>query len=316
MENGFESYCRKWLREKKGSIKESSLARYSLIIQNHLIPYWGDLDIGKIDSNDVKNFVDYLLVDGNKRTGKGLGSYTVSGIVQLLVSIIHCYREEYELPYKPIRVQVSATKENGIPLSPDDATVLKNYLFIHSNDMKNVGLALCLMLGLRAGEVCGLKWSNVDFNNKVLNIENIVSRVYEKDPVTGKGSSRVLEGDPKTKNSRRSIPLTRTVYDLLIISRHKVDSDCYIITSNKKPAEPIALWSYFKRLINKLGMNDDYTVHSLRHSFGTNCVASGMDYKSISKLMGHSSTIVTLDLYVHPQIGTMREQLEAMEKRL
>ena len=316
MNNSFIEYCNSWITAKKPCIKETSFARYSLMIQNHLIPYWKDFDMAKIDSVEVKKYAEYLLTIGNKRTGKGLGAYTASGIIQLLVSIVHSFRAEYELPYKPIHVQIPVTKENGVPLSPDDATVLKNYLFLHNNDMKNVGLALSLMLGLRVGEICGLKWSNIDFSKKTLNVESIISRIYEKDPASGKGSSHIIEGNPKTKNSRRIIPLTRTVFDLLVISRKKVDDDCFIVSGTRKPTEPIAMWGYFKRLANKLGLNSEYTVHSLRHSFGTNCVASGMDYKSISKLMGHSSTIVTLDLYVHPQIGTMREQLEEMEKCL
>ena len=315
MSESLEVYSQKWLCDKKNEIKESSFARYNLMLQNHIIPYFYDCNISEIDSNRVNKYVDFLRTQGNRKTGKGLSPSTISGVIQLLISIIHEYRAEYELPYKPIKVKLEKPIENIVPFSEEESSLIKNYVYIHQTP-KNLGIAISLLLGLRVGEVCGLKWSSIDFNQRTLTIESTVYRVYEKDTETGEGASRVLIGAPKTENSKRVLPITRTLYELLKVGRGNNDEENYIITSSVTPSEPICLLNYFKRVLRKLDISGDYTFHSLRHTFATNCINAGMDYKSLSRILGHSSINITLDLYVHPQLSSMREQLEVMEKCL
>lgn len=313
MKDSFENYAERWLSNKKNILKETSFARYSLIIQNHLIPYFKGIDISEIDSFKVNEFMIFLKNRGNKKTGKGLNSKTISGYIQLLISITQDYRAEYELPYKPIKVKLEKSNEDIVPFLPNEISIIKDYIFIHHTP-KNLGIAISLLLGLRIGEVCGLKWGNIDFKQKTISIDSTIYRIYEKND--NEGSSRVIVGSPKTDSSKRVLPMTRTIYELLLVCNANHSPDDYVVTGENTPAEPISYSSYFKRLLHKLGITGSYTFHSLRHTFATNCINSGMDYKSLSKLLGHSSITVTLDLYVHPQMSSMRDQLETMEKCL
>ena len=137
MKVGFAEYGQKWLCRKKNEIKETSYARYHLMLQNHIIPYFMDFNIAEIDSNVVNDYVNYLKRKGNRKNGKGLSPSTISGVVQVLSSIVHSYRAEYELPYKPIKVKLEKPTENIVPFSEDESNIIKNYVYIQ------IGRASC-----------------------------------------------------------------------------------------------------------------------------------------------------------------------------
>lgn len=97
----------------------------------------------------------------------------------------------------------------------------------------------------------------------------------------------------------------------------KKDDDCYILSSKTKYIEPRTFRKYYYRVLRKLEINN-MNFHSLRHrhEFASNCIILGCDYKTVSELLGHSSVNITLNIYVHSQMGQKKKCINTIYKDL
>ncbi|HAS38097.1 MAG TPA: hypothetical protein DCS04_05750 [Ruminococcaceae bacterium] len=122
--------------------------------------------------------------------------------------------------------------------------------------------------------------------------------------------TRVTETAPKSEDSQRIIPLA----DFLVQILEKIypqNNSAYLLTGTEKPTEPRSYSNFFKRVLRDANA-DNYNFHALRHTFATRCIESGMDIKSLSKILGHSSVKITLDRYVHPSAALMKDGINKM----
>lgn len=165
-------------------------------------------------------------------------------------------------------------------------------------------ILLCLHTGLRLGELCALKWGDIDYNNRTLTVNRTVQRVA----VEGHISKTILmEADPKSESSRRIVPLTAAVLNRL----WELKGDRPYVFGEEKPLDPRTMQYRFKRLLKEAGVGDR-NFHILRHVFATNCIGNGMDVKALSEILGHADVKITLNRYVHPTMDTKREQLDIL----
>ncbi len=162
-------------------------------------------------------------------------------------------------------------------------------------------ILLCLFTGMRLGELCALKWSDIDCINRTVTVNRTVQRIS----ATGHISKTILmETSPKSESSKRTIPLTDPVLERL----RKLKGDKPYIFGEDKPLDPRTMQQRFKRLLKEAGV-DDRNFHTLRHVFATNCIENGMDVKALSEILGHADVKITLNRYVHPTMDTKRQQL-------
>ncbi len=162
-------------------------------------------------------------------------------------------------------------------------------------------ILLCLFTGMRLGELCALKWSDIDCKNRTVTVNRTVQRIS----ATGHISKTILmETSPKSESSKRTIPLTDPVLERL----RKLEGDKPYIFGEDKPLDPRTMQQRFKRLLKEAGV-DDRNFHTLRHVFATNCIENGMDVKALSEILGHADVKITLNRYVHPTMDTKRQQL-------
>ena len=168
-------------------------------------------------------------------------------------------------------------------------------------DSFKIALLLCLYTGLRLGELCALKWADLDFKNMSITVNGTVQRIAVQDHLT---KTILLEAAPKSESSRRTIPLTAEISELL--ARLKKDSP--YVFGGIKPLEPRTMQYRYKKLLRETGV-DERNFHILRHTFATNCIENGMDVKTLSEILGHSDVKITLNRYVHPTMDSKRKQL-------
>ena len=162
-------------------------------------------------------------------------------------------------------------------------------------------ILLCLFTGMRLGELCALKWSDIDCKNRTVTVNRTVQRIS----ATGHISKTILmETSPKSESSKRTIPLTDPVLERL----RKLKGDKPYIFGEDKPLDPRTMQQRFKRLLKEAGVGDR-NFHTLRHVFATNCIENGMDVKALSEILGHADVKITLNRYVHPTMDTKRQQL-------
>ena len=170
---------------------------------------------------------------------------------------------------------------------------------------------MALYTGIRIGEICALKWKDINFKNNTIIINKTLQRIYIKEQ--NKNTSKIIISSPKTKNGMREIPISKQITKYLL--NIKTDDNDYIITGTIKYIEPRSYRTYFNKLLNKLNIRK-VNFHVLRNTFATNCIIAGIDCKTVSELLGHSSVNITLNLYVHPKIEEKMKCINIISKNL
>lgn len=296
----FVEIIEEWREYKKQYVKESTFSVYRLIIEKHIEPFFGDLY--QINEEIIQVFV-------NQKLTNGLNEKTVKDILIVLKMIIKygakkLYIENYQYDIKfPINNQDSRMQV----MSKSDQRYLINYVKNNFN-FKNLGILICLFTGMRIGELCALQFKDIDIANSVIHVEKTLQRIYNSDSGT-----KIIIDYPKTRNSRREVPIASNLMNVLRPLIKITNKDCYVLTNELKPTEPRTYRNYYNKLLIKLEINK-LKFHGLRHSFATRCVESKNDYKTISVILGHSNISTTLNLYVHPNNEQKKSCVEKMIK--
>ena len=294
-----------WKIDKQQYVKKSSFSAYTLLIENHLLPIFGEQY--EIEEADVQSFVLQKLEGG-------LSHKTIKDILIVLKMVLKFGAKNKWLSYTPFDIQfpTEREKQNLEVLSRAEQKKIMNYIQEHFT-FKNLGVYICLSAGIRIGEVCALTWEDIDTDNGVISINRTIQRIYLIE--NGVRRTELILDTPKTKNSIRDIPISKDLLRILKPFKKIVNPTFFVLTNDAKPTEPRTYRSYYKKLMNELDM-PELKFHGLRHSFATRCIESNCDYKTVSVLLGHSNISTTLNLYVHPNMEQKKKAIEQMFKTL
>lgn len=296
----FEDIALKWLAQKKIIIKQSTYAKYLQTINKHLLPTLKEMTISDLENYNYNDLVSELMED--------LSTKTVKDIVSLLKSILVFANDEYNCKIKVKRIiSPKLQSENVIIMSNREKGRLESYC-LKNNTLKSLGIIICLNTGMRIGEICSLKWKNIDLDKRLIYVKTTMQRI--KDDKINK--TKVIIDKPKTAKSIRAIPISNKLYEVLWSLKRKYKDDDFFLTGNsEKYIEPRNYQFTFKRILKKCRIKP-YKFHTLRHTMATNCIEVGMDIKSLSEILGHSSVKITLDKYVHSNYKTQKKYLEKL----
>ena len=280
----------RWLEnELLGSVKESSYQTYLRQINAHLLPALGRLPLSEVTPAAVHDFVAQL-------EGAGFAHSTVKGALRLLNAALRSAQEEgliLKNPCKRIRVQPKEAIEQRALSRSEQETLRK--AAVAQGDLPTL---LSLYAGLRLGEVCALKWSDIDWEKKTITVRRTAQRTASAENSVGRRTLLMI-GSPKSKRSHRILPIPDFLFALLKkASLAAADTDAYIFGKADRAAEPRTLQRHFQRLARALGLSGVH-FHTLRHSFATRLMELGVDIQTISALLGHQSAKTTLDFYGH-----------------
>lgn len=294
-----------WKEDKKKYVKKSTYAAYVLLIQNHIAPSFGD-DL-MVTEEKVQEFV-------LEKLQSGLSEKTVKDILIVLKMILKYGDKNGFTKYKQIDIlfPTSTTKKELDVLTKSDQKKVMNYLRDNFT-FRNLGIFICLNTGMRIGEICGLKWENVDTDLGVIRVRKTLQRIYILDE--GEKHTELLLDTPKTANSIRDIPMSNELLKVLKPIKKVVNDDFFVLSNDTKPIEPRTYRNYYKKLLKELGI-EELKFHGLRHSFATRCIESNSDYKTVSVLLGHSNISTTLNLYVHPNYEQKKKCINKMLKSI
>jgi integrase len=285
-----------WLLEKKDYIKESTYASYTNNVYNHIIPKLGNYYLNELDHKILQDCILDLSKNGRLDSTGGLSEKTIKDITIIIKGSLK--KAIYEDKIKNIELTFKYPKQNKdnkiYVLTKHEQNLIINYSKEHINN-KNIGILLCLFSGIRIGELCALQWKDIDFKKNQLTISKTIQRVYIKE--NNKCYSKIIISSPKTINANRIIPINKEFMEIL--KSLKSNKEDYILSGNSYYIEPRNYRRYFDRLLEKLKINH-FNFHSLRHTFASNCIYLGIDYKTVSEILGHSTVNITLNLYVHP----------------
>lgn len=281
-----------WLINIYNTRKYSTYIKYKNIYNKYLSEI-KELKITELSENNIKKKLTFLNIQDS-----ALLKDSVIGVLNQIIKYgnhkygYHCeLLERIKSPGKRKNIEIFNTMEQHR---------LFHVLSEDTDNMKK-GILICLFTGLRLGEICALKWSDIDFDLNILHVTSTVQRIA----ADGYNSKTILyESAPKSECSKREIPLSDPVIQIL---KSIPVAGKYII----KGSAPVEPRTYECRLQKYLETADiaNKNFHTLRHTFATNCIESGMDVKSLSEILGHADVQITLNKYVHPTLETKRHHM-------
>ena len=281
------------------------MAAYVLILEKHVLPYFGDND--SLHEQAVQTFV-------LQKLESGLSVKTVKDILIVLKMVMKFgVKNEWMNYYEwDIKYPTSSSSNELEVLSVNNHRKILDYIQTHFS-FTGLGIYISLTTGLRIGEVCALKWNDINVTDGTITVSRTIERIYIIEG--GRKHTEVVINTPKTKNSCREIPMNKELLAMIKPLKKVVNDDFYVLTNDEHPTEPRTYRNYYNRLMAKLGI-PKLKYHGLRHSFATRCIEAGCDYKTVSVLLGHSNISTTLDLYVHPNMEQKKRCISKMFKSL
>lgn len=298
----FMEVSMRWIKEKETALKCSTYDKYLTIIQNHLLPVFGKKNIVQIDADEIEEYFQSV--------NRTLSVSSIKTIVSIIKSIFR-YAQKQKITTQDISdISIPKAQEHKETntLTNKKRMLLERYL-LSDMDLCKLGVYLCLYTGLRIGELCALKWSDIDLDSGIISVRHTVQRVKNRSKEI-KGKTEVVTTTPKSYSSNRDIPIPKPL--CLLLEEVKMPSHFYFMSgSSEKPMEPRCLQYKFKRMLHDARI-DDINFHSLRHSFASECIAVGFDVKSLSEILGHTDVEITLNRYVHSSEQRKREQMSLL----
>lgn len=293
----FDELAKEWLCYVSKSKKQPTYIKYKGIYEKYLLPKLGQTTINQLDTKLLQEvFTKDMSESINKSICCVLNQIMAYGNKMYQYPII--YYGERNIHKKQKKISILSQKEQS---------ALLHYLF-QEMDIYKLGIYLCLSTGLRLGEICALKWEDIDCNTHMLRVCRTVQRLAVNDNSITK--TELVELEPKTYHSMREIPIPHQLYELLWTYYTEKP---YVI-QGERPMEPRTYQYKFQSYLEEAGITHT-NFHILRHTFATNCINNGADVKSVSEILGHSDVKITLNRYVHPPVDTKRGYLEQLVSR-
>ena len=299
-----------WIDLKEKTVRPNTIRNYRERYEKNIAPV-----IGKMKLKDVKPFACQQVM--NRMAEEG---YTSSTIYQARIALFNMldYAVQNDVILKnPCNKTVKANI--GKEASKKEAlTIEQQKKFVNGikgNAYENQYTFL-LQTGLRTGEMVGLRWSDIDFEAKVLHVNQTMEYRYKV------GEWRV--GPPKSQSGYRSVPLTDEAIDILRRQKIKnamckvvpLEWNDYVFLCRKgTPVKNSAYDTMLFKLCDCIGI-PRFSMHVLRHTFATRCIEAGMKPKTLQTILGHSNISITMNRYVHTTEEEKRKEMVRISEAL
>lgn len=284
-----------WITEIKGkTVRWSTLGSYKDRYNKNIKEVIGKMIINEVKPMHCQNVLN--IMDNN--------GYAGSSMERTKVTMSAMFSDACEnglISINPVTKSVKCPKrenKNTRVLTLDEQ---RKFLEVAKENINYNHFLFILQTGARSSELRGLKWSDIDFQNRTIHIRRNITH--------DSNNNRFIVGELKTSSGQRDIPMTQTVYDLLIEIKCKQASRKYkvirfefvdniFLNRNGKLITNSNYDRYLEKICKKAGI-EKISMHTLRHTFATRCIESGMKPKTLQKILGHANISMTMDLYVH-----------------
>jgi integrase len=299
------AYFTMWLHDYQyNKLKPSSYDRLESTVVNHIFPNIGGLKIDKVTRDQIQALINQLYK-------KEKLSY--SSVKKVYVALNSCYKHAWSadvviknpclgivlpsptertkqiVPFATeeigrLKAEISKAASNGAPL----------YCYGHA-------FLLILHTGLRMGEALSLCWEDIDFDKKTITVSknNVLTKKRDLDGNKTGGYELQTQNSTKSSSGNRVIPINRSAEEALLALKHGNTTPYVIINNRQHQVLPSNFERSFRAILKNAGIDGNYGVHALRHTFASMLFAKGIDVKIVSNLLGHSTVKITYDTYVH-----------------
>lgn len=291
--------AREWLIIMKSRIKASTSANYQMKIERHILPCFGRCLCKEVKSREVSEFIQNKLKEG-------LSARYVCDIVTVMKSIFRYAAREYSMTNVLDSVVMPKKAKTEIQIMTDEEKQALSRYINENRNTSTLGAALSLYTGMRIGEICALRWENIDIEKRILTVRYTYQRIQNYE---GGSRTKLIITEPKSQSSRRQIPIPECLIPML--TELKGFPGSYVLTGTGNPIEPRTMQYRFKRILKNAGL-PGFRFHSLRHSMASGAIELGFDVKTLSEILGHASTTITLDRYVHSSMSHKKSCMDLL----
>ncbi len=286
----------RWLEEYAApSVRPTTLEGYRGYINRNIKPYLGNRPVGKITREDVQKLYRELQRNGRQEYhpehGHKLSGSTIRRIHGIFHEAMDAAVQENLIARNPTEGITLPKKKVAAKQVLNDAQLERFMEVIQEDRIWHDFFYTELTTGLRRGEICGLMWSDFDEMHGTLSVRRTLHIQKGGDLVTG---------ETKTGMGKRTITLPPSTSQLLT-QRKKRSYSQWIFPNPlrpEQPASPGTAYNHLKTLLKRAGL-PSIRFHDLRHTFATHALASGVDAKTLSGILGHTQASFTLDTYTH-----------------
>ena len=291
----FSSYLENWFTHYQKRIKDTTVSSRKYLMDKHLIKEnpFSNKELAKITTQDIDAFY-------NLKLEQGYSTSTIRKIHQMLNQSFNQAIKWGKIPNNPvINADPPSVKKEEMKIWSFDEI----HLFLQrcKNERHYLTFLLAIHTGMRRGEILGLKWSDIDFENKVIQVQRSLSHIPSKGYVLT---------TPKTKKSIRSVPITTMIVNELRLHQKKQeewkerlgeyfsDQGLVICTETGSFQDPRNVLRVMKRIIEEANVTP-IRFHDLRHTHASILLSEGVDVVRVSARLGHANPKITLETYAH-----------------
>lgn len=278
-------------------VKERTYIKYKQIATKYVTPRLGDIEISSLKDVDIRRFV---FEDVMRK--ENLSPSSVNVLIAVLKAAFSAAVKSGIIEKDPAQnvKSIPASRKRTEAFTLKEQRKIEEYVLSSAN-LKLHGIIICLYMGLRIGELLALTWADVDLSRKIVSVSKTLG---EKGKIYS----------AKTKTGNRIIPISNELTPIFRRLKRSGNSE-YVIETRSHITNVRGYQDLYRRTLKKIGVRY-LKFHSLRHTFATRAVESGMDVKTLSELMGHSNVSITLNCYAHCQLEQKRRAVNRLGKLL
>lgn len=295
----YKDWLNEWLENTvKPTVKYRTYEKYGRIVNKQILPKLGEYELHGLTATVLQAYTAELSIK--------YSANTVNGIVAVIRSSLEraCQIGLTDKQFADSIKRPKIVEKQVECFSVDEQKKIESYILQSGKD-KLFGIILCLYTGLRIGELLALKWQDIDFSKALISISKACNDSWEN----GKYVKKI--DTPKTTTSKRLIPIPRQLLQSLRAIKKRCKSDMVVSSDS---VDQISIRSYqrtFELMLKKLKIPHK-GFHALRHTFATRAIECGMDVKTLSEILGHKNSTITLNRYTH----SLLEHKTAMMNKL
>ena len=242
-----------FLSDRRGELKASTVGRYEYVISHYIVPDLGTVMLHELTAEKLSAYFKRL-------QNRGLSSKTARDIGVLLKTIFKVVKKKCHCDCPGRDVELPAYRGKKIEVFSDHEIALLAQKILEAPDITGLCILLVLNTGLRLGEICALRKSDIDYRSGFLRIERSAARVRD-----AYGTHLVVQS-PKSGSSVRLVAIPNDMLELLKATTQSIQRDNYLLTNTDTPMEPRTLQYRYRKLLERCGIRYR-SFHALRHPY-------------------------------------------------